>query len=244
LRSSPTSDQGARTIGPFMRASGIKKLDVMVLSHADIDHAGGARSVLESTPVEQSFSSFDLPSYLRRESRLLGESFGGVRVPLAMSACKAGVAWRVDGVVFEFLWPLYSTRLVKNSQRNDHACVLRVRGRHHSVLLTSDIGVLQEASLLDRGLGAIDVVLAAHHGSKNSSGAAFVARVRAAHVIAQVGAWNHYGHPSPLVEQRWEQAGAVFWRTDRDGAVQFVSDSGDLQVQGARASSPHYWQSR
>lgn len=244
LRSSPTSDQGMRTIGPFMRADGIKKLDVMVLSHSDIDHAGGVRSVLASTPVEQSFSSFDLPSFLRRESRLLNEPFDNVRLPLAMSRCKAGVAWRVDGVAFEFLWPLSSTHIVKNSRRNDHACVLRVSGRHHSVLLTSDIGVLQEASLLDRGLGPVDVVLAAHHGSKNSSGAAFVERVRATHVVAQVGAWNHYGHPSPLVEQRWEQAGAIFWRTDRDGAVQFGSNSGELQTQGVRASSRRYWQSR
>ncbi|HEY9459649.1 MAG TPA: DNA internalization-related competence protein ComEC/Rec2, partial [Paralcaligenes sp.] len=244
LRSGPTSDQGARTIVPFMRASGINKLDVMVVSHADIDHAGGARSTLASTPVEQSFSSFDLLSYLRRESGLLGESFDNVRPPLAMSACKAGLAWHVDGVAFEFLWPLYSSRLVKNNQRNGHACVLRVSGRRHSVLLTSDIGVLQESSLLDQGLKAADVVLAAHHGSKNSSGAAFVARMRAAHVIAQAGAWNHYGHPSPLVQRRWEQAGAAFWRTDRDGAVQLRSNAGDLQAQSVRASNRRYWQSR
>ncbi|MEO6958890.1 MAG: DNA internalization-related competence protein ComEC/Rec2 [Burkholderiaceae bacterium] len=244
LRSSPTSDQGARTIGPFMRASGIKKLDVMVVSHADIDHAGGVRSTLATTPVEQSFSSFDLLSYLHRESRLLGESIDSARIPLAMSACKAGVAWQVDGVGFEFLWPLDSTRFIKNNRRNDHACVLRVHGHHHSVLLTSDIGVLQEASLLDRGLGAADVVLAAHHGSKNSSGADFVARVQAAHVVAQVGAWNRYGHPNPLIEQRWERAGAVFWRTDRDGSVKFSSSLGGLQVEGARASSRRYWQGR
>jgi competence protein ComEC len=227
-----------------MRASGIKKLDVMVVSHADIDHAGGARSLLGSVPVEQSYSSFDLLSYLQREARLLGEPSDGMRVPLAMSACEAGVAWQVDELAFEFLWPPVHATRIKKSQRNDYACVLHVRGRRHSFLLTSDIGLLQEASLLDRGLGAVDVVLAPHHGSKNSSGTGFVERVRAKHVIAQAGAWNHYGHPSPLIQQRWEQAGAAFWRTDRDGALELQSDSNGLQIQGVRASNRRYWQGR
>ena len=247
LRSSATSDDGARTVWPFMRSKGINKLDVMVVSHADIDHAGGAGSLLVSVPVEQSYSSFDLQAYVEREYRLLGERGGNVRLPLAVSACWHGVKWEVDGVAFDFLWPLThydAARPAKREQRNGQACVLRVRGRHHSLLLTSDIGAAQEASLLARGLDPVDVVMAAHHGSKGSSTVDFVRAVQARHVVAQVGMWNRYGHPSPAVQKRWEQAGAQFWRTDLHGAIAARSQAGELTVQSIRQSNEHYWQGR
>ncbi|GAB2905987.1 DNA internalization-related competence protein ComEC/Rec2 [Paralcaligenes ginsengisoli] len=244
LRTSAASDEGARTVWPFMQSAGIKKLDVMVISHADIDHAGGVRSVLESVPVGQSYSSFDLSAYLRREAGLLGKPQEMPRLPLAMSSCERGVAWSTDEVEFQFLWPLKSSRPDPSARRNDQACVLLIRGRHHSLLLTSDIGHAQEASLLDRGLGRVDVVMAAHHGSRYSSSPGFVSRVQAGHVLAQAGLWNRYGHPSPEVQRRWQDAGARFWRTDLQGAILARSRSSGLQVDSTRQRYRRYWQGR
>jgi len=244
LRSSPVSDHGERTIGPFMRFKGIRSLDVLVVSHADIDHAGGLRGVLASGPVGQSYSSFDLAAHLRRETRLLGRPYELPRLPLVLSPCQAGVAWQIDEVAFEFLWPPAGAARVRRKQRNDQACVLLVRGRHHSALLTGDIGILPEMALLDRGLGRIDVVMAAHHGSKSSSGQAFVDRTQAGHVVAQAGAWNHYGHPDPVVQRRWEWSGAQFWRTDQHGAISVQSRAYGLQAESARASHGRYWNDR
>jgi len=247
LRSSATSDQGARTVAPFMRARGIKKLDVLVVSHEDIDHAGGARSVLASLPVEQSYSSFELLTYLQREARLLGQPHDLPPLPRAISSCQQGQSWQIDGVVFEFLWPPVRpgpSRPIKSQQRNSLGCVLRIQGRHHSILLTADIGVAQEAALLRSGLGTADVVMAGHHGSKGSSGIDFVSRVQARHVLAQAGLWNHYGHPSPVVQQRWEEAGARFWRTDRQGAIVVHSRADGLQVLSTRETDARYWQGR
>lgn len=247
LRTSAVSDEGARTLWPFMRAHGIGKLDVMVVSHADIDHAGGVRSVLASVPVGQSYSSFDLLSYLQREARLLGVPRELPPLPLAMSSCEKGVSWQTDGVIFEFLWPLKASNAGKSAgqkRHNDDACVLRIQGRRHSLLLTGDIGARQELSLLERGLQSHDVVLAAHHGSGNSSGPRFVRAVNAAHVLAQAGKWNRYGHPSPVVQARWEQAGATFWHTDVHGAIRAQSQSGVLSVGSTRQTSERYWQGR
>lgn len=105
LRIGPDADQGARTVVPFLQARGIRGLDAMVVSHADIDHVGGARSVLREIPVQQSYSSFDLDAYLEREAKLLGVAADTVRRPLALLGCGRGMAWEVDGVRFEFLWP-------------------------------------------------------------------------------------------------------------------------------------------
>ncbi|MEO6986481.1 MAG: DNA internalization-related competence protein ComEC/Rec2 [Paralcaligenes sp.] len=247
LRSSPASDEGARTIWPFLQSIGVRKLDVLVVSHADIDHAGGASSLLEAVQVEQSYSSFDLVNHLRREARLLGRPQSLPVLPRAVSECIAGQAWAIDGVDFQFLWPSplpKSGRSGKAAKPNDRACVLLVRGRDHSLLLTSDIGVVQEMSLLRRGLGQVDVVLAAHHGSRYSSSLDFVQTVQAGHVLAQAGLWNRYGHPGPGVVQRWEQAGAKFWRTDQHGAISVRSRPNGLQVHGAREYDRRYWAGR
>jgi competence protein ComEC len=247
LRTGPDSDEGARTVWPFMQAQGIKKLDVIVVSHADIDHAGGMRSLLSSVRVEQSYSSFDLPAYLRREAGMLGKRGDLPVLPRAISACQSGTAWRIDGVSFEFLWPMArgaAGAFAQRRERNGQACVLLVRGLYHSALLTSDIGAAQEAALLERGLTAVDVVIAAHHGSEHSSSPGFVQAVHARHAIAQAGKWNRYGHPSPSTQQRWEQAGARFWRTDNHGAVSVRSRAGGLAVESIRQSDRHYWQDR
>lgn len=247
LRRSAMSDDGARTVWPFMRAHAIRKLDVMVVSHADIDHAGGVRSVLASVPVGQSYTSFNLLSYLRREAGLLGAAQELSRLPLVMSSCEEGVSWQTDGVVFEFLWPLKASGAGKSAgqtTRNDNGCVLRVQGGRHSLLLTGDIGVRQELSLLERGLMSHDIVLAAHHGSGKSSGPGFVRAVKAVHVLAQAGKWNRYGHPSPVVQARWEQAGATFWRTDIHGAIEVRSQAGVLSVESTRQTRKRYWQDR
>src|SRR5690606_10767928 len=71
-RRSARSDEGLRTVVPFLRAQGVRRLDVLVVSHADLDHAGGVRSLLLSLPVEQSYSSFPLGPWLAREARKLG----------------------------------------------------------------------------------------------------------------------------------------------------------------------------
>ncbi len=247
LRSSASSDDGARTIVPFLRSRGIRKLDTLVISHADIDHAGGLRSILGGLAVGQSYSSFDAAHYLSREARLLGVPQQIPPAPLAMSRCEYGVSWQIDGVAFEFLWPLKSvpskpSRSRKN--RNDDTCVLRIRGSHHSVLLPGDIGAAQEFLLVDRGLERLDVVLAAHHGSKNSSSPQFVSAAQPGHVVAQAGLWNRYGHPSSLVVGRWKAAGARVWRTDQHGAVTVTSRPAGLLVSGERGSARRYWHGR
>ena len=69
-RSYGGSDAGERVVAPFLQARGIGRLDVLVLSHADMDHVGGTRAVLAAAPVARSYASFDLPAFLRRDARM------------------------------------------------------------------------------------------------------------------------------------------------------------------------------
>lgn len=236
------ADEGARTVVPALRALGIRQLDALIVSHADLDHAGGVRSVLGGMPVQQAFSSFDLEPWLRTEARLL--EAGPATLPLAATPCVFGGRWQIDGVSFEFLWPLDVRAARRGVQANAGSCVLRVRGAYHSLLLTGDIEARTEAALVRRGLTPVDVVVAAHHGSRTSSSAAFVDAVAARHVIVQVGVWNRHGHPADQVLEQWERAGASIWRTDWQGGVNARSRSIGLSLYSVLESSRRYWHGR
>lgn len=244
VRYSPDVDSSVRVIWPYFRSRGIKKLDALIISHADIDHVGGLRSLLDKLHVEQSYASFSVDNWLRHEASQLGTA-DAVRRPNAITACGAGQRWTVDGVTFQFIWPLqgsYSGIRASSRERNDNSCVLSVQGRFHSLLLTGDIGAFQEKELVRRGLDVHDVVMGAHHGSNSSSDIRFIQALQAQHVVAQAGSWSRYGHPHPAVIRRWTNSGAMFWRTDLDGAVLMDSRQQGLTLMGERQRRPRYWQ--
>jgi competence protein ComEC len=236
------ADQGARTIVPALKALGVRRLDALVVSHADLDHAGGVRSVLAAVPVAQAFASFDLEAWLRAETRKLDAA--ATPLPLAAVPCRFGDRWRMDGVEFEFLWPLDVRTRRRGTEANAGSCVLRVRGAHHSLLLTGDIEIRAEAALVERGLTPADVVVAAHHGSRTSSSAAFAGAVAARHVIVQSGAWNRHGHPDAAVLERWRKVGSALWRTDLQGGVNARSRAAGLSLYSVLESSRRYWHGR
>jgi len=239
LRHSPTSDMGARVIVPFLRGQGIRRLDALVVSHVDLDHAGGAYSVLQALPADRSYTSFSLDAWLTREARLLGDASGKIPTrPAQMQRCKVGVGWEWDGVNFEFLHPPADQT---GRGGNADSCVLRIRGLHHTALLTGDIGVAQERMLAAHANLRSDIVMMPHHGSRSSSGEALVDATQARHAVAQMGYGNRYGHPAPEVIRRWERAGAWIWRSDQDGAITAVSDQHGLRVSARRETHGRYW---
>lgn len=231
------ADAGQRMVWPYLRARGVRRVDTLVLSHADLDHAGGAGSLLRSVAVGRSYASFDVPAYLARDARLRG--FGEpAPAPVQSRRCRAGIGWQADGVRFDFIHPQAGIGRVQ--RRNAAGCVLLIQGRHHAALLPGDIGMAQERNLL-AVLPPVDVVLAPHHGSATSSGMPLVQAADAAHVIAQTGYLNRFRHPAPVVERRWRRAGATFWRTDLDGAVQAASTAHGLSVRAQRDARRRYW---
>lgn len=244
-RSYGGSDAGERVVAPFLQSRGIGRLNVLVLSHADMDHVGGTRAVLGAVAVGRSYASFDLSAFLRRDARMWPEGGNAQPVlPEAMARCERGVQWEADGVMFTFLHPAPSSRSAKSDDRNADSCVLHVAGASHSLLLTGDIGVAQEKQLVEMGLANADVVMAPHHGSASSSGKELVNAVDASHVIAQAGHLNRFRHPARAVELRWMRSGSRFWRSDNEGAVMAESRPGGLEVWGQRESAGRYWQGR
>ena len=195
-RFNDSADAGNRIIAPMLRATGIRALDALVVSHQDSDHSGGALSLLQTVPVGW----------------------------LAARRCIAGTRWRWDGVEFAILYPFDSTYLEPRIKTNDLSCVLRVSGAGGSVLLTGDIEARAESALLARDAGALraDLLIVPHHGSRTSSTPAFIAAVRPAVAVYTPGYRNRFGHPRPEIVARYAAAGIRAYRTDYDGALSFA----------------------
>lgn len=227
----PSADSGSRVIVPFLRASGIRRLDALVLSHDDIDHTGGALSVLQAVPVEAMLSSLpDLDPLL-----LVGP---------AERRCAAGQAWRWDGVQFEMLYPDADTRNIAKLKDNERSCVLKITTVAGSVLIPADIERHGERTLLATAAGKLrsDVLIAPHQGSRTSSSEAFVLAVSPQTVIFPVGYRNAFRHPHPEVTKRYRQLGSATHYTDRHGAVLLQFGDDGIQVVRQREIRRRYWQ--
>lgn len=218
------ADSGGRIVVPMLRGAGVGRLDLMVVSHEDLDHLGGALTVLETLEVRSLASS--LPP---------GHGLNAL-VPDALR-CSAGRRWEWDGVRFEFLHPPADWDLAR---RNNQSCVLRVEAGGSSILLTGDIERFAENILLDKNVKA-DVLLVPHHGSRTSSSAQFIAAVAPRWAVVPAGYRNRFGHPAREVLARYEEAGVRVLRTDLDGAVSIVLKEDVIQVGAQRTVHPRYW---
>jgi len=218
------ADAGQRVVIPYLRSLGINRIDQMMVTHRDSDHAGGLGSVLAALPVGEVHSS--LPE-------------------IAGTRCIAGQRWVWDGVSFAVLHPAAAAYAV-DGKSNHLSCVLRVEADGRAMLLTSDIEAADEAELLARDPGALaaEIMLMPHHGSKTSSTPAFLAAVGAPQAIIPVGYRNRFGHPKAEVLARYAARGTRLWRTDRDGAVQVRLAAGDVAVTAWRDERKRYWYGR
>ena len=230
---SADADSGSRVVVPFLRGEGARRLDVLAISHADDDHAGGMASVARSRRPDALLTTLR-PDDERH--RLAGIS----------RLCMRGVAWEWDGVRFEVLHP--DPRALDEGRRkeNDRGCVLRIATRAAVALLTADIEARSEAELLarDRARLRADVLLIPHHGSKTSSTPAFLDAVAPRIALLSAGHRNRFRHPNPAVMERYGARGIDVWRTDLDGALRVqLPEAGELTVRGQDAAR-RYWTDR
>lgn len=225
----PGQDAAGRILLPYLRGRGIGQLDALLVSHSDLDHAGGALTLLKGSSVAAVYSS--LPG---RHSVVTSAA--------KHTRCEAGQGWTWDGVRFEMLGPGPDSYLDPGLKANARSCVLRVSGKGGTILLAADIEAAQEAQLLrsvPERLRA-DVLLAPHHGSGTSSTAAFLAAVRPVVGIFQVGHRNRYRHPKKEVYARYGELGVHRIRTDHSGAV--TLGFGDtLTITEYRSQRRRYW---
>jgi competence protein ComEC len=199
------SDMGKLAIIPYLKTLGIKQLDKIVISHPDLDHRGGLKSIEANYPIQELL--VDDPTFYHR----------GI-------SCHHHVPWEWDGVSFRF----FSINQFDN-KKNNHSCVLQISTRSGQLLLTGDIEKTAEEYLL-RTYGqqlASSVMLIPHHASKTSSTSAFVKAVSPKYAIVSYGFDNRYHFPHLQALSHYKQQGISVFNTVRCGMTTVILDSSE-----------------
>ncbi|MCC7198127.1 MAG: DNA internalization-related competence protein ComEC/Rec2 [Gammaproteobacteria bacterium] len=216
---------GEAVVLPYLRAQGVRRIDMLVLSHDDADHAGGATALLAAMPVTQ----------LLRGAGSFADGPAG-------TGCRRGQRWRWDGVSFEVLHPGEG----ESWDDNEGSCVLRVTTETASLLLVADVGRLAEDSLTARpelrGRLQADVALVGHHGSRSSSSQAWVDAVQPRWALVSAGFGNRWGMPRAEVLARWRAGGATARGTQDEGALRLrLPAAGMMAAPAGQAASERRW---
>lgn len=222
-------DAGRSVVIPYLRTQGIKTLDYVIVSHGDIDHIGGAESIIDQYS----------------HTTVIGQGIGKLNTEKKVD-CHQGNKWVWDGVEFEFFSTVLTSSNVLTSmlKRNNRSCVLKVSSIYGSVLFTGDIEKKVEKKLLGKYKNRLnsDVLIVPHHGSNTSSSAAFITAVKPEIAIFSVGYKNKYKLPSNKIVNRYRLAESKMYQTAKSGAIEvnFTRKTGML-VKQYREDFRKYW---
>jgi len=218
------TDVGEEVVSPYLWSRGLKRLDVVALTHAHHDHLDGLHAVLENFRVGELWIGRDeeTPAFksLLKEARSHG---------VAVVHKVQGDVFKSGDVSGQVLWPPDISAV--GSASNDDSLVLRLSDARAQFLLAGDIEQHVEAQLVSEHAAlAADFLKVPHHGSKTSSTDAFLAAVNPRVAAVSVGEGNAFGQPAADVVERYKARRVRLLRTDQDGAVTAITDGQNLWV--------------
>jgi competence protein ComEC len=220
-------DPAEKVIIPHLRASGIRNIDQLVISHQDADHIGGLGYLLKHFPIQRAMGSIAPDHQVQQIFK---------KNKVLLEKCQLGQSWSWDGIDFYVWHPQLQAdekAQYKSTKPNDMSCVIEARLKHHSIWLTGDVEKNAERLMIERlmedhtELKAIQnrnvILMAPHHGSKTSSTPMLLEYLNPESAFSQTGYKNRYQHPHPDVVGRYQnqgidlqdtvQTGAQIWRT-------------------------------
>lgn len=232
---------GEHILAPYLKNEKREDVDLLMISHNDLDHAGGVDGLLKTINVKNIYAG-----ELNKNTQLKAQQ------------CVAGQQWQWNKVFFSVLWPTHeyikatqakadtvnSAQAAALINSNNLSCVLLIRYQSISILLAGDIEKSIEKQLIERQLipNNINVLLAPHHGSQTSSHKNWIDYLNPEYVIFSTGYKNSYGHPHKKVMKRYKKNNATLLNTANDGAIEFVIDvDKSLSVHRSRLVNRHYW---
>lgn len=217
-------DAGIAVIIPFLRSQGINAIDLLVVSHGDNDHRGGANSLLREMPVARILAGAAPRRWWHDKAE----------------PCLSGQRWQWGEAIFEVLSPYNSHQ----RPANNRSCVLRIGLGNTHILLPGDIEASGEAQLLahDHERLRADILVVPHHGSKTSSTESFISAIRPEFALFATGYRNRYHFPNPVVLQRYLNLHTRTLDTAESGAITIKIDASGMQTpQCWRQQSARYW---
>ncbi len=253
------------TIIPFLKSRNIRKIDKLVISHNDSDHAGGLSAVTQhfevgalltgepfnkkmlnatiqkqNTTIQKQNATMQKQNATMQKQNTLTETriTDNAANGIRATSCHHAADWQWGKV--EFLWLKHN--LKGASKGNNASCVLSIKVYDQQFLLTGDIEKSVENKLVKSGISQYDLVVAPHHGSKTSSTPAFVLATQPKHIVFSTGYDNQWQFPRHEVVKRYQEQGSMIWITHKQGAIIARFDSKHRLVLSAlRQQKNNFW---
>lgn len=225
-------DVGKHTVVPYLRRLGINQIDILVLTHPDLDHLEGLVTVLKEMKVGMVMDSgIDSKDPVYQQFLSLIRSDNGI----IYSKVKAGDLIALEpGLEILILNPMNPSTYYQENDFNNQSIVLKLRYKNVSFLLTGDIEESAEINLLSwQEQLKSDVLKVAHHGSITSSSKLFLNRVQPKVAIISVGL-NNFNLPHPSVVKRLKDYCWEVFRTDLNGTVLITSNGQNINIKTFR----------
>jgi len=207
-----------------LREEGIDRLDLIVATHAQADHLGGADEVLRAMPVGALLDGRD--GVVDPEGMQMAAAARARQMQVITPS--AGSVIKVGAIELEIWSPRASTHPSPGADPNQRAVVILARGAGLALLLTADA---ESDVLSPLGLPPVNVLKVSHHGSSDEGLPSLLEQLRPRIAVIEVGAHNTYGHPTAQTLNALADAGVKTFRTDKDGTVRVDADRGGLRVQ-------------
>ncbi len=225
--SSDVRQVGKYRIEPFLKSRGVDRLDYVFISHSDSDHINGIQEMMQRQDVGVRIGCLVLTARETWDEGLLALAQTAVDCGVAVATLEAGQTFTDGELSLICLWPAAEGA---REDGNELSMVLALEYQDFDLLLTGDLGQEEEAPLLENMEKCcpgrnIEVLKAAHHGSRNSTSREFLEAVRPAYTLISAGRNNHYGHPHAETLERLEEAGSQICCTQESGAITVIVDS-------------------
>lgn len=204
---------------PYLKKLGINKLDGVIITHFDADHAGALATLIDNLEIDNIYASY-IP-----EDKIIYNKIKYSKIGFTL--LKEGDKLRVDeNLILNTLWPLDTNGLSNNNK----SLVLSLNYNGYEILLTGDIEKEAEFMLLDKIASNIDLLKVAHHGSNTSSTDEFLQVIKPKNSIISVGRANQFNHPSDELINRLNNLNSSIYRTDEMGLIKVKIDK-DLKIE-------------
>ncbi|MGA9994296.1 MAG: ComEC/Rec2 family competence protein [Pyrinomonadaceae bacterium] len=230
-----------------MKRYGLDHLDLMVATHAHVDHIGGADEVLRATKVTSVLDS-KVPNMTKNyEDFLAAIQQTGAKYVAASPGQKFDMGGGATLTVLAPIQPFFTKDQLRSggNEPNANSVVTRLDYGDFSMLFTGDAEAQTEARIMSQGEDVHAKVLkVGHHGSKYASSENFLKQGKFEAAIISDGTDNRYGHPSQEALDRFKSLGIKLYRTDLQGEVTIISRGQGYEIKTERQATGDMWAGR
>lgn len=220
-------DIGDRVVAPVLRELGVRRVATLAFTHGDNDHIGGGPSLMREFRPDDVWEGVPMPAFpalrIRREV--------AAEVRARWTNVIDGNQSTIDGVRLVVRHP-DAVDWERQKVRNEDSIVIELLWKDVSVVLMGDAGIETERVIAPQfAPSRLRVIKVGHHGSPTASSEAFIRTLAPRIAVVSVGRSNSFGHPNPVVLQRFRDEGAEIFRTDQEGAVSLATDGEVMQME-------------